>query len=116
MTGTDLALIIAAAFWGLLVIGLCFVLVAVVRLVDETAKLVHGITDQTVPLIGGLGDTVAGVNVELARVDTIVAGVQSITTTTDHLVAVVHTTVATPLIKAVAYTRAAGVVVRKLKG
>jgi hypothetical protein len=50
-----------------------------------------------------VNETVAGVNVELARVDTIVAGVQSITATTDQLVGVVHATVSNPLIKAAAF-------------
>ena len=75
MSGADWAWIIAASFWGLLVIALSWVLVAVFRLINEIAALVRGVTSETVPLIGGLNDTVAGVNVELARVDTIIAGV-----------------------------------------
>lgn len=104
MSGADWAWIVAAAFWGLLVIALVFVLAATVRLINEAAQLVKGITGQTVPLLGGLTETVSGVNVELARVDTIIAGVQSITATADQLVGVLHATVSNPLIKAAAWT------------
>lgn len=107
MSGLDWALIIGASFWGVLVIGLCFVLVSVFRLVSEVADLVHGISSQTVPLLDGLNETVSGVNVELARIDTIIAGVQSITDTTDSLVGIVHATVSNPMIKAAAYAAGA---------
>lgn len=112
----DWALIIGASFWGVLVIALCFVLVSVFRLVSEVADLVQGVTSQTVPLLEGLNDTVAGVNVELARLDTIIAGVQSITATTDSLVGVVHATVSNPMIKAAAYAAGAARSYRQLRG
>lgn len=118
MTGADWAWIIAAGFWGVLVVALCFVMVSVFRLISQVGELVKGVTDQTVPLLGGLNETVAGVNVELARVDTIVAGVQSITATADSLVGVVHATVSNPMIKAAAYltgTLAATKSAKKLK-
>jgi uncharacterized protein YoxC len=103
VSGADWAWIIAASFWGLLVIALCVVMISVFRLISQVGELVKGVTDQTVPLLGGLNETVAGVNVELARVDTIVAGVQSITATADSLVGVVHATVSNPMIKAAAW-------------
>ncbi len=116
MSGADWAWIIAASFWGLLVLALCFVMVSVFRLVSELGSLVKGVTDETVPLLGGLNETVAGVNVELARVDTIVAGVQSITATADSLVGVVHATVSNPMIKVAAYAVGAARGAKKLKG
>lgn len=103
MSGSDWAWIIAAGFWGVLVIVLCVVLINVFRLLSRLGELVEGITDETVPLIGGVHETVSGINVELARVDAIVAGVQSITTTADSLAGVVHATVANPLIKVSAW-------------
>lgn len=115
MTGADWAWIIAASFWGVLVIALCVVMVSVFRLISQVGELVKGVTDETVPLLGGLNETVAGVNVELARVDTIIAGVQSITHTTDQLVGVVHATVSNPLIKVAAYAVGTGRAVRTLR-
>lgn len=116
MSGADWAWIIAASFWGVLVVALVFVLSSVFRLINQIGELVRGVTDQTVPMLGGLNETIAGVNVELARIDTIVAGVQSITATTDQLVGVVHATVSNPIIKVAAYASGAARGARKLKG
>jgi uncharacterized protein YoxC len=116
MTGGDWALIIGAAFWGVLVIALCIVLISTLKLVNEIVLTVRGVTNETVGLLGGLNETVAGVNVELARVDTIIAGVQSITATTDSMVGVVHATVSNPLIKGVAYVAGVTKGVEKLRG
>lgn len=116
MSGGDWALIIGAVFWGVLVIALCYVLVNVFRLLTELAMLVRGVTDETVPLLGGLNETVSGINVEIARVDAILAGVQSITATADRLASVVHATVSSPLIKVAAFTVGAVRGARKLKG
>lgn len=107
MSASDWAWVIGAGFWGLLVVVLSVVLVNLFRLISHLGDLVEGITDQTVPLIGGLHETVSGVNVELARVDAIVAGVQSITTTADSMVGVLHATVSNPLIKAAAWAAGA---------
>lgn len=115
MSGADWAWIIGAGFWGLLVLALCLVLVNVFRLISEISNMVRGVTNQTLPLLGGLNETVAGINVELARVDTIIAGVQSITATTERLVGVLHATVSNPAIKAAAYLAGAARGVRKLK-
>ena len=114
MSGGDWALIIGAGFWGVLVIGLCVVLVRTLLLIDQTVATVRDLTSETVGLLGGLNETVAGVNVELARVDTIIAGVQSITATTDSMVGVVHATVSNPLIKTVAFVAGARKGVEKL--
>jgi hypothetical protein len=115
MTGGDWALIIGAGFWGVLVIGLCVVLIRTLLLIDQAVVTVRDISNETVGLLGGLNETVAGVNVELARVDTIIAGVQSITATTDQLVGVVHATVSNPLIKSVAFVAGAAQGAKKLR-
>ncbi len=47
--------------------------------------------------------------------DTIIAGVQSITHTTDQLVGVVHATVSNPLIKGAAYAVGAARTVKQLR-
>lgn len=103
MTGTDWAWIIAAGFWGLLVIALCIVLLNVFRLITQVGDLVEGVTDETVPLIAGVGETVSGVNVQLARVDDVLSGVQHMTATADSLATVVHATLSNPLIKVAAF-------------
>jgi hypothetical protein len=103
VSGTEWAIIIAALFWGLLVLALCVLVARTVRILDEVVVTVRGVTERTLPILEGVDETVSGVNVELARVDTIVAGVQSITSTTDQLVGVVHATLSNPLIKAAGF-------------
>jgi methyl-accepting chemotaxis protein len=99
---TDWSIVIAAGAFALLMLALCLLVLRTVRAVDEVIGAVRTVSDETVPILQGVHETVAGVNVELARVDTIVAGVQSITATTDQLVGVVHATVTNPIIKGVA--------------
>lgn len=115
MTPTDWALVFAAGFWGVLVIALVVALFRVLGLLDRATRLVDEATDQTVDLLSSANETVAGVNVELARVDTIIAGVQSITHTTDQLVGVVHATISNPLIKGAAYAVGAARTVKQLR-
>jgi uncharacterized protein YoxC len=115
VSGADWAIIIAALFWGLLVLALCVLVARTVRILDEVVVTVRGVTERTLPILDGVNESVSGVNVELARVDTIVAGVQSITATTDQLVSVVHATVSNPLIKAAAFTAGAARASKKLR-
>lgn len=115
MSGSDWAWIIAAGFWGLLVIVLCIVLLNVFRLISQVTALVEGVARETVPLLGSLGETVSGVNVELARFDSIVAGVQSITETADNLVGLLQATVSNPLVKVAAFAAGARRGLKKLR-
>ncbi len=116
MNATDIAVIVAAVFWGVLVIALVVALFKVLALLESATKLVDDATDQTIDLLASANETVVGVNVELARVDTIIAGVQSITHTTDQLVGVVHATVSNPLIKAAALAVGTGRAVKAYRG
>jgi uncharacterized protein YoxC len=100
----DWMIVLAAGAWVALVVALCWLVARAVKAVDEVIGAVRTVADETVPILRGVNETVSGVNVELARVDTIVAGVQSITATTDQLVGVVHATVTNPIIKGVAIT------------
>ncbi len=103
MTVRDWAVVSAAAFWGVLVVALCVFVARAMRVLDESVRTIKAVTEETVPILRNVNETVSGVNVELARVDTILAGVQSITATADKLVGVVHATVSNPLIKAAAF-------------
>jgi hypothetical protein len=68
-TGGDIALIVLAAFWGLLVVFLCIVLLNTFRVLESTKTLIDGIRQETVPLLGEVKTSVQGVNKELDRVD-----------------------------------------------
>lgn len=106
------AAIIAAVAFGASMVGLMALLLTLVGTVRELTRTVEQVTEQTVPLLGGVNETVAGVNAELARVDTIVASVQHISATGERIADVVHTAVANPLIKALAFASGTGVALR----
>jgi uncharacterized protein YoxC len=65
----DVALIVLAAFWGLLVLGLCLVLVNTFNVLTSTKMLIDGIRQETVPLLSEVRNSVVKTNRELDRVD-----------------------------------------------
>ena len=69
LTGGDIALIVLAGFWGLLVVFLCIVLLNTYRVLESTKTLIDGIRQETMPLLGQVTTTVRDVNRELDRVD-----------------------------------------------
>src|SRR5881275_3516007 len=104
LSGGEVAGLIVAVFWALLVCFIAFVLVKLGNVVGETGKLVTGVTDQTVPLLGEVTTSVVHVNAELERVDAITANVQSITHNASALTAVFAATLGSPAIKVAAFS------------
>ena len=106
------AAIVAAVAFGATMLGLMALLITLVGTVRELTVTVEKITEQTIPLLGSVNETVAGVNTELARLDTVVASVQRISGTAENIADVVHTAVANPLIKAIAFATGTRVAMR----
>ena len=104
LTGGQVAGLIVAVFFAILVLVLCLVLVKLGRVVEETQKLVAGITDQTVPLLGEVTTSVTHVNQELVRVDAITANVQSISGNVSALTSLFAATLGSPVIKVAAFS------------
>jgi uncharacterized protein YoxC len=104
LSGGEIAGIIVAVFWAVLVCFIAFVLIKLGNVVGEAGKLVAGVTDQTVPLLGEVTTSVVHVNAELERVDAITANVQSITANASALTAVFAATLGSPAIKVAAFT------------
>ena len=104
LSGGEVAGLIVAVFWAVLVCFIAFVLVKLGKVVGEAGKLVSGVTDQTVPLLGEVTTSVVHVNAELERVDAITANVQSITHNASALTAVFAATLGSPAIKVAAFT------------
>jgi uncharacterized protein YoxC len=104
LSGGEVAGLIVAVFWGVLVCFIAFVLVKLGKVVGDTSKLVQGVTDQTVPLLGEVTVSVTHVNAELERVDAITANVQSISTNVSALTGVFAATLGSPLIKVAAFS------------
>ena len=101
--GDVVGLIFAIAFAiGVLVV--CFLLIRLTRVVDETRKLVEGITAETVPLLNNVTGTVTHVNDELVRVDAITANVQSISGNVSALTSLFAATLGSPVVKVAAFS------------
>jgi uncharacterized protein YoxC len=114
--GGDWALIVLAAFWGLLVLFMSLVLVNIFRVLESTKMLIDGIRTETVPLLGEVKVTVQGVNRELDRVDGLLASAGNITKSVERLSSVVENTVSSPLIKVAAFGAGAARAMKRFRG
>ena len=104
LTGGQVAALIAAVFFALLMVALCYLVLKLTKTVDETSRLVASLTDQTVPLLGEVTTSVTHVNEELVRVDAITANVQSISGNVSALTSLFAATLGSPIIKVAAFT------------
>jgi uncharacterized protein YoxC len=101
ISGGDIALIVLAAFWGLLVLFLCVVLLNTFRVLESTKMLIDGIREETVPLLGEVKTTVQGVNKELERVDGVMESAGRIVASIQRVTSLVEQAAATPLLKVI---------------
>ena len=101
--GGVVALVFAIIF-AVLVGFLVLVLVRLGQVLTETSKLVAGITDQTVPLLGEATTSLVHVNTNLERVDVITTNVQTVTTNASALSSVFAATLGGPLVKVAAFS------------
>lgn len=104
MSAGEVAGLIAAVAFVLLVGVLAVPLVKLGKVMDETTKLVAGVSDQTVPLLKEVTTSVVHVNSELERVDVITANVQTVTTNVSALTSVFAATLGSPLVKVAAFS------------
>jgi uncharacterized protein YoxC len=99
----DVALIILAAFWGLLVLFLCYVLVKTVAVIASTQLLIDGIRQETVPLLTEVKGSVERANRELDRVDGMLESTAEIVKRVERLSGLIEQTAASPLIKIISF-------------
>ncbi len=104
LTAGQVAGLIVAVFFAIAVVVLCVVLVKLGRVLEETQRLVSGITDRTLPLLGEVTTSVVRVNHELTRVDAVTANVQSMTGNLSSLVSLFAATLGSPIIKVAAFS------------
>jgi hypothetical protein len=99
----DVALIILAGFWGLLVLFLCYVLVKTVAVIASTQLLIDGIRQETVPLLSEVKGSVERANRELDRVDGMLESTAEIVRRVERLSGLVEQAAASPLIKVISF-------------
>ncbi|MCH4250298.1 MAG: DUF948 domain-containing protein [Microbacteriaceae bacterium] len=99
MTGGDIAGLIAAGVFLLLVVLLAVPLFKLGKLLDELRTTVHDLTDNVAPLLDETTTTVKEANGQLARVDKITGHVESITENVSGVVETFTGALASPLAK-----------------
>jgi hypothetical protein len=104
MSAGEIAGLIAACAFVLLVGVLAVPLFKLGAVLEETQKLVADISRQTVPLLGEVTTSVTHVNTELTRVDSITANVQSISGNVSALTSLFAATLGGPVIKVAAFS------------
>ncbi|MBI3648771.1 MAG: DUF948 domain-containing protein [Actinobacteria bacterium] len=99
----DVALIVLAAFWGLLVLFLCYVLVKTVAVIASTQMLIDGIRQETVPLLSEGKGSVERANRELDRVDGMLESAGEIVGRVEKLSGLIEHAASSPLIKLISF-------------
>ncbi|MFD3540730.1 DUF948 domain-containing protein [Streptomyces sp. NPDC058662] len=112
MSGGEVAGILVAVFWAILVSFLAVVLVRLAQVLKATTELVAEVTDQAVPLLADASRTVRSARTQLDRVDAIASDVQEVTSNASALSSTVASAFGGPLVKVAAF----GYGVRKALG
>ena len=81
----DIAGVIAALAFAFLVLRLGSVIGKAGKVLDETRIGVRGVSEQTVPLLSQVTDTVSSTNEQIVRLDTITANVSTMSTNVSAL-------------------------------
>jgi uncharacterized protein YoxC len=100
----DIAGVVAALSFAFLVLRLGSLIGKAGNVLDEARIGVRGVSEQTVPLLSQVTDTVASTNEQIVRLDTITANVASMTTNVNALTSLFAATLGSPVVKVAAFT------------
>ncbi|MGW1890754.1 DUF948 domain-containing protein [Streptomyces sp. NPDC002004] len=103
MTGGEVAGILVAVFWAILVSFLAVALARLSQTLRATTKLVADVTDQAVPLLADASAAVRSAQTQIDRVDAIASDVQEVTSNASALSTTVASTFGGPLVKVAAF-------------
>lgn len=104
MTGGDIAGLIAAGVFAVLVGLLAIPIVKLGRVFDETSSAIRGVSENVTPLLEEATTTISETNRQLARVDAITSSVEEATGNVSALVALFAATLGGPLIKVAGFS------------
>lgn len=99
LTAGEVAGLIVAMFWAILVCFLAMVLVKLARLLTETTKMVSDLSNRVTPLLEDVTVTVNETNRQLVTVDAIARDVKQVSGQAAKLSGITQTLVTGPLIK-----------------
>ncbi|MFF0114313.1 DUF948 domain-containing protein [Streptomyces prasinus] len=103
MSGGEVAGILVAVFWAILVSFLAVALARLAQTLRATTKLVADVTDQAVPLLADASTAVRSAQTQIERVDAIASDVQEVTSNASALSTTVASTFGGPLVKVAAF-------------
>jgi hypothetical protein len=103
VTGGEVAGILVAVFWAILVSFLAVALARLAQTLRATTKLVAEVTDQAVPLLADASSAVRSAQTQIDRVDAIATDVQEVTSNASALSTTVASTFGGPLVKVAAF-------------
>ncbi|GHD94334.1 DUF948 domain-containing protein [Streptomyces naganishii] len=103
VTGGEVAGILVAVFWAILVSFLAVALARLAQTLRATTKLVADVTDQAVPLLADASQAVRSAQTQIDRVDAIASDVQEVTSNASALSTTVASTFGGPLVKVAAF-------------
>jgi uncharacterized protein YoxC len=118
VSGGEIAALIAAGAFVMLVLVLAVPILRLRNMVDAATRALTDLTDRTGPLLGNVNTTIDnvntaleqmhtsldGVNVQLARLDTITGHAETVTANVANLATVVSAAAANPLVKVAAFS------------
>ncbi|MDQ1043905.1 hypothetical protein QFZ76_002141 [Streptomyces sp. V4I2] len=103
VSGGEVAGILVAVFWAILVSFLAVALARLAQTLRATTKLVADVTDQAVPLLADASSAVRSAQTQIDRVDAIASDVQEVTSNASALSTTVASTFGGPLVKVAAF-------------
>ncbi|MDQ1604446.1 MAG: hypothetical protein QOE01_2291 [Actinomycetota bacterium] len=104
MSAGEIAGLIAAVAFVLLVGVTAVPLWKLGGVFDETRHLIKGVSDETVPLLSEVTTTVSTTNSQLVRVDAITSNIQTTTSNISALTALFAATLGSPVVKVAAFS------------
>ena len=104
MSGGEIAGLIAAGAFVLLVLLLAFPLLKLARTLDEATLAIRKTHEGAAPILADAQGTVTQINLQLEQVDGIARNVNSMTTNVAAMTNIVSSTLGSPLIKTAAFT------------
>lgn len=104
MSGGEIAGLIAAGAFVVLVLVLAVPILKLGRTVDEATRLVSTLNERTGPMISNLDVTVQGVNGQIEQVDAITTNAKAVSTNVAALTSLFAATLGTPVVKVAAFT------------
>ncbi len=104
MSGGEIAALIAAGAFVLLVLLLAVPMLKLGRTLDEATLAVRKTHEGAVPIMSEAHDTIGQLNAQLVHLEGIAKNVNSMTTNVAAMTSVVSSTVGSPLIKAAAFS------------